>query len=225
MIFAAKLKNMVVAGLIGAGVLLGASQQAGAVTFPFENIPGAGVAGDAYAGNFSLDVTDLGSGNALFQIVSAAAPALNYFIRTIFVHDSSPSLFTALPNRNDQSHSVGTVNMRRYFRGNLPQGNNVGFSTDFIFNRVPGAANANAIQQGETGGFILGVSGSFASIISALTSGELRFGIHLQRLPGGASDSFVNSVTPVPLTAAGILLIGALGGLGFAARRKKRMAA
>lgn len=224
MIFAAKLKNLVVAGLIGAGVLLGASQQAGAVTFPFENIPGADMAGDAYAGNFSLNVTDLGAGNVLFQIVSAAAPALNYFIRTIFVDDTSPSAFTTLPSANDQSHSVGTVNMTRSDGGTLPQGNNVGFSTEFNFNRdTPG--NGNAIQQGETGGFVFGVAGSFASIISALTAGELRFGIHLQGLPGGASDSFVNSVTPVPLPAAGILLIGALGGLGFAARRKKRMAA
>jgi len=76
--------------LLGAGVLLGGSQQASAVTFGFD-IAGMRMAGLAYASNFTLDVTDLGAGKALFQIVSAAAPAMNWFIRTVFVDDSSPS--------------------------------------------------------------------------------------------------------------------------------------
>ncbi|SDF69540.1 VPLPA-CTERM protein sorting domain-containing protein, partial [Salipiger thiooxidans] len=74
-------------------------------------------------------------------------------------------------------------------------------------------------------GFVFDVVGDFDSLIASLASGQLRFGIHLQNMWGGASDSYVNSVTPVPLPAAGILLIGALGGLGFASRRKKRLAA
>lgn len=223
MIFVTRLRNLMVASLIGAGVLLGGSQQASAVTFGFDNIAGGDTAGDAYAANFKLDVTDLGAGKVLFQIVSAAAPAMNYFIRTVLVDNTSPNSFTSMPLANDAAHSVGTVNMTRSGGGTLPQGNNIGFASNFKFHRI-WPTNDNGIQQGETAGFLFDVVGDFSSIISALTSGELRFGLHLQGLPGGASDSYVNSVTPVPLPAAGILLIGALGGLGFASRRKKRLA-
>lgn len=213
-----------VASLIGAGVLLGGSQQASAVTFGFDNIAGGDAAGDAYAANFTLDVTDLGAGKVLFQVVSVAAPTLNYFIQTVFVDDSFPSSFWGVPVSNDASHSVGTVKMLSSRGGTLRQGDNVGFTPNFKFRRdAPGSDNA--IQEGETAGFIFDIVGNFNTIISALTSGELRFGIHLHGLPGGVSDSYVNSVTPVPLPPAGILLIGALGGLGFASRRKKRLAA
>lgn len=221
--FLTRFRNLAIAGLLGAGVLLGGSQQASAVTFGFDNIAGGSTAGDAYASNFTLDVTDLGAGKALFQIVSAAAPAMNYFIRTVFVDDSSPSDFSGVPQTSDAAETAGTVNMIRSKGGTLPQGSNVGFTPTFKYNRLwPG--DFNGLQQGETAGFIFDIAGDFGSLISALTSGELRFGLHLQGLSGGASDSYVNSVTPVPLPAAGILLIGALGGLGFASRRKKRVA-
>ncbi|NIY95193.1 VPLPA-CTERM sorting domain-containing protein [Salipiger sp. HF18] len=221
--FLTRFRNLAIAGLLGAGVLLGGSQQASAVTFGFDNIAGGSTAGDAYASNFKLDVTDLGAGKVLFQIVSAAAPAMNYFISTIFVDNSAPSSFSDVPLSSDASTSVGNVAMDRIGGGTLPQGTNVGFSSNFMFKRdVPGTGSS--IHQGETAGFIFDVVGDFASLIGALTSGELRFGLHLQGLSGGASDSYVNSVTPVPLPAAGILLIGALGGLGFASRRKKRVA-
>ncbi|WP_249200337.1 VPLPA-CTERM sorting domain-containing protein [Thetidibacter halocola] len=215
---------MAAALVISAGATLGATQQASAVTFNFLNIPGADTVGDAYAGNFSLAVSNLGSGNVLIQIISAAAPSLGYFIRTIFVDDTNPTSFTSLPtaNSNVGTNSVGTVNMTRSSGGNLPQGNNVGFSTEFNFNRVNGSANVNAIQQGETGGFVFG--GNFDAIVASLTSGDLRFGIHLQGLPNDKSDSYVTSVPQVPLPAAGFLMLGALGGLGFMARRRNKQA-
>lgn len=91
-----RLRNLAMAGLLGAGVLLGGSQQASAVTFGFD-IAGVRMAGHAYASSFTLDVTDLGAGKALFQIVSAGAPAMNYFTRTVFMDDLSPSAFLGVP--------------------------------------------------------------------------------------------------------------------------------
>ncbi|MCG6904439.1 MAG: VPLPA-CTERM sorting domain-containing protein [Rhodobacter sp.] len=214
-----RLKMLAAAVAVSGVGALGFSQPANAVTINFQNIPGADTAGDAYAGNFSLEVSDLGGGNVLFQIVSAVAPGLSYFIRTIFIDDTNPSSFTSLPTTNSSTYSVGTVAMTYSSGGNLPQGNNVGFSTEFNFNRdTPG--NGNAIQQGETGGFVFG--GDFSGILASLNSGDLRFGIHLQGLPNDASDSFATSVPQVPLPAAGFLLMGALGGLGFAAKRKRK---
>lgn len=222
MTFTTRLRNLAAAVVLGAAGLIGTSQQAGAVSFNFLNIPGGDMYGDAYAGNFSLKVSDLGAGQVLFQIVSAAAPTLGYFIRTIFVDDTSPTSFTSLPSTNSSMYSVGQVAMTRESGGNLPQGNNVGFSTTFNFDRDQGSKNVNAIQQGETGGFIFG--GNFTNIVNSLTSGDLRFGIHLQGLANDKSDSFVTSIPQAPLPAAGVLLIAALAGLGFVAKRRPRTA-
>ncbi|MCA0849960.1 VPLPA-CTERM sorting domain-containing protein [Salipiger thiooxidans] len=223
MIFATKLKSLLGASLIGAGILLGGAQHASAVTFGFDNIVGGDPVGDAYAGDFSLKVTDLGASQVLFQVVNAAAPGSNSHIRWIFVEDKSPSAFTSVPSSNDVGFSDGTVNMAHSDGGFFPQGSKIGFDPTFKFVRLV-SGKGNAIQPGETAGFLFNVAGDFNSIISSLISGQLRFGIHLHGLPGGATDSYVNSVTPVPLPAAGVLLIGALGGLGFASRRQKRMA-
>jgi len=200
-------------------VLAGMAQ---ASTFTFDNIAGGDTYGDAYAGNFSLEVSDIGGGNVLLQFVSASVPGLDYFIRTIFVDDTNPTSFPSLPATSDAAYSVGTVSMTFGSGGNLPQGNNVGFSTDFNFDRDNNnsTGNDNAIHQGETAGFVF--AGSFSGILAALNSGDLSFGIHLQGLPNGESDSYVISQVPVP--AAGLMLFGALGGLGFAARRKRKAA-
>lgn len=207
--------------IAAAGSFLALGGMAHATTFTFDNIAGGDTYGDAYVGNFSLEVTDLGGGNVLFQIISAAVSGVDYFIRTIFVDDTNPTAFTSTPTTNDAAYSVGTVSMTYDAGGNLPQGNNVGFSAEFNFDRnTPG--NDNAIQQGETAGFVFG--GNFADIIASLTSGDLSFGIHLQGLPNDKSDSFVTSTTPVPVPAAGLMLIGALGGLGVLARRKRKVA-
>ena len=42
--------------------------------------------------------------------------------------------------------------------------------------------------------------------------------------PVGPDIDFLITATPVPVPAAAVLLAGALGGLGFAARRKKKNA-
>ena len=213
------------------GLVFAASEKAEATTtFAFQNIAGGDDYGDAYAGNFSLDVTDLGAGEVLFQIVSASAPGLSYFIRTIFVDDTDPTSFTDIPLGNDNGYSNGDVSMAYAPGGNLPQGNNVGFSAVFNFEADNGHANTHAIQQGETAGFVFG--GDFNNIIAALGTGDLRFGIHVQNLPDVGqvvepSDSYVTSVpplTPVPVPAAGVMLLTALGGLGYASRRRRKAA-
>ena len=66
---------------------------------------------------------------------------------------------------------------------------------------------------------------TIASIFAALNSGDLRVGIHVQSIAGGTSDSYINipgpNQTVVPLPAGLLLLISALGGLGFLARFRK----
>jgi hypothetical protein len=67
---------------------------------------------------------------------------------------------------------------------------------------------------------------TYSDVIAALNlggdqSGSLRIGIHVQGFANGGSESFVNATpTPVPVPAAGLLLMGALGALTVARRRK-----
>lgn len=227
MVFSTIIKRLSVVSLFSVCVLVGAPQQAWAITLDFENISRADPVGH-YAGNFSLDVIDLGAGNVLFQIMSAAAPMLNYFMRTAFADNMAPPAFVTLPVCYAPAYPVDAVVMPRLEDGSLSQYDDAGFSNASNPNRdTPG--NGNAIQQGKTGGFTSGVSGGSSSAIGGLTSGGptsggSRFGVHLQRFPSDEADTVANSVTPVPLPAAGTLLLGALGGLWLGSRRKRPIA-
>lgn len=59
---------------------------------------------------------------------------------------------------------------------------------------------------------------SFADVISELTTGELRIGIHVIGFASGGSESFIN--TPIPEPSTALLLGGGL--LGMALRRRER---
>jgi hypothetical protein len=185
-----------------------------ASAFGFGNIAGGDTPGDAYANSFTFDVLNQGS-SVLFKITNSgntAAPSM--FISKVFFDDNG-YLSSPLVNIGN----VGTVDFEGG-AGNdqLPQGGN-NFSTNYAFSRVPGAGNANGIQSPET----LGVkfTGNYNNVIWALNSGALRLGIHVQALPGGASDSYISTNTqdtPEPLT---MLAAGAAVGFGTMFKKQR----
>ena len=190
-----------------------------AVSFTFDNIAGGDTVGDSLAQYLSMDVTSSGSG-VLFQFNNGAGnTATTSFIRTVFI-DAAPALLGGNSNITVNKDNVGTV----LFTGgvdnqNLPQGNNLlpNFTTNYAFNRVQGGGNINAIQPAESLG-VLFANVDFNNVISAINDGSLRVGYHLQGLPGGASDSYVNNPNtptkpvPVPGLLLGVMAAGALGG-------------
>lgn len=193
-----------------------------ASAFSFGNIAGGDTIGDAYKSNFSFDVSDLGNNSVLFKI-SKANTSDSMFIGTVYF-DVARTLLTGVKSIN--VGNVGNVNFTGgVSTANMPQGNIIGFSTDYSFDNVNGSGNKWAIQSGET----LGISfaGNYANVISAINSGALKVGLHVQNINGG-SDTFVSDTpegtptsqpVPEPLTMTGLAF--GLGGMVAARRRQQ----
>ena len=214
--------NLVKSILAVAGVAaVSAVSAAPASAFSFGNIVGGDTPGDAYVNSFSFDVIDQGS-SVLFNIVNSGdAAASDMFISKVFFDDNEfLSGVANIYNNNDVAFSGGASNDQ------LPQGGN-GFTTDYAFSRNTGAGNKWGIQGGETLG--LSFTGDYNNVISGLTSGALKLGLHVQALPNGASDSYISSSssssntqdTPEPLT---MLAAGAAVGFGTMFKKQRAQA-
>ena len=183
---------------------------ANAATFTFDNIAGGDPVGDPLNVFLSMDVTDSGTGGVLFKFNNAANnTATTSFIRSVFIDGSTALLGDSITVNKD---NVGTVEFERGSNSQqLPQGGN-GFTTDYSFDRITGrGSNDKGIEPTES----LGVSfagANFNNVISAINGGSLRVGYHLQGLPDGKSDSYINAKpVPVPGFVLGVMAAGALG--------------
>jgi hypothetical protein len=199
---------------------LSAVSAAPAWAFGFGNIAGGDTPGDAYNNSFSVNIFNQGSFVILNILNSGNAAAPDMFIRQVFIQDSNGILSgLSLLNYNNVGQvafSGGAGNAQ------LPQGGN-SFNTAYAFTRNPGsAANGNGIQGGESLG--LRFIGNYNNVINAYNSGALKVGIHVQALPGGASDSYISSNTqdtPEPLT---MLAAGAAVGFGTMFKKQRERA-
>lgn len=172
----------------------------------------------------SLDVTDSGSGTVSFTFNNAGPLASS--ITDVYWHDQAGVLGTmgSITGSSGVSFSQGAS------PGNLSGGNTIGFSVS------PSGASADSNSPVQPMGVNPGewltivwslVSGTtFSDVIAALNlggnqAGSLRVGIHVQGFANGGSESFVNGPpAPVPVPAAGLMLVAGLGALGFARRRR-----
>ena len=103
----------------------------------------------------------------------------------------------------------------------LPGGNALSppFPADFSADS-DAPVEANGVNPGETLGvrFALLPGAPFADVLDDLGDGSLRIGIHVQALPSGGSESFINtSPVPEPGALAPVCSAGVL--LGLARRR------
>ena len=185
--------------------------------FSFGNITGGDTVGDAYANSFSFDVIDEGT-SVLFNIFNsgnAASPSM--FIGKVLFDDNG-YLSNAVANINnigDVSFSGGASDDQ------LPQGG-TGFTTDYAFTRDNGGGNTWAVQGSES----LGVrfTGNYANVVSALNTGALKLGLHVQALPNGASDSYISSTSNTEATPEPLTMLAAGAAVGFGTMFKKQRA-
>ena len=73
---------------------------------------------------------------------------------------------------------------------------------------------------------LLGVSftGNYADVVSALNSGALKLGLHVQALPNGASDSYISSTSNTEATPEPLTMLAAGAAVGFGTMFKKQRA-
>jgi hypothetical protein len=193
---------------------ISAMSAAPASAFSFSNITGGDTVGDALYSSFSFNVTQSGTSSVLFNVSNAGnASAASMFIGGVFFDDSGSLLSNGAAVNNTTSAFGGDQGS-----SNLPQGNIVGFTTDHAFFSNNGGGNQWGVQAGESIGFSF--AGNYANVVSALNSGALRLGLHVQALPNGASDTYVSSQpTPEPLT-----MLAAGAAVGFGSMFKKQRA-
>lgn len=218
--FASTFATMV---LVAGGLTITAVDEAEAIPVSFSCVSGNSVT-DCATGEaqFSVNVSDLGSNQVLFEFTNAGPAASS--ITDVYFDDGTLLGIAALIDEDDSfGGSFGDPGVD-YSLGasppNLPGGNSVGFvvTAGFAADSDP-PITANGVNPGETLGvvFDLQVGRVYADVIDDLTTGELRIGVRGQGFTGGGSEGYVNLPVPEPGSA---MLIGL--GLGILGRQKRR---
>lgn len=211
---------------VAAAVALG-SFAADAATYNFVGVTNNNATNTTTGQNqLSVDVLDLGSGTISFTFNNSGPLASS--IADVYWDDQAGVLGTmgSITASSGVSFSQGAAPPI------LPGGNTIGFAATASADSNP-PVQPNGVNPGEWLTIVWSlISGAtYGDVLAALNlggdqSGSLRVGIHVQGFSNGGSDAFVNSTpppAPVPVPAAGLLLMGALGGLA-AMRAKKRLA-
>jgi len=204
----------------GALAALVLAAPASSVTLSFDCITD-NIAGDCAIGEaqLSVEVTDIGGGQVLFEFMNSGASASS--IADVYFDDGTLLEIASLIDADDGIGGDAGVDFSPGASPpNLPGHDNIspvfqvtaGFSAD-----SDPPVQPNGVNPGEMLGvvFVLQDGGTFADIVTELTNGDLRVGLHVQGFGSGGSESFVNDPVPEPGT---VLLLG-LGLVGLAARR------
>ncbi len=216
------IQKSLLAALAAAAFVVSAAA-ANAVTYSFTGVTSNSTANVSTGQTqLTMDVLDSGSGTVSFTFNNSGPLASS--ITDVYWDDQASLLGTmgAITSSSGVSFAQGAN------PGNLPGGNTIGFTVS------PSGASADSNAPAQPNGVNPGewltivwnlISGAtFADVIAALNlggdqSGSLRVGIHVQGFANGGSESFVNT-PPIPLPAAGWLMVAGLGALTIARRRR-----
>jgi len=174
---------------------------------------------------FTMDVTDNGSGQALFRLANSGA--IQSTITDILFYDGSLLGISALKDRDDQISGLFGLSTVDFTAGvpfhpdSLPQYPAATFGTD----RDSNGGVGNGVDTGEWLEilFNLKANRTFADLLAELQSGQVYVGLHVQRIgTTGGSDWYESTPPPsagVPDGGTTICLLG-LGLLALAGVRR-----
>jgi hypothetical protein len=214
------LVSLAAAVALAGGILIGA-QSAQAIPIGFELQENEDGAADL-SHQFVVEVLDQGGGFVLFDFRNLGDEASS--ITDIYFHDMNgdliPPLTIPVAGQSDGvSFSEGAS------PGNLPGGANISppfIATGGLTADSDPAVQPNGINPDEWLLIIAEALDDFESVVAALMSGDLRIGLHVQGLLGGASQTYTSNPTPIPLPAGLLLFLSGLAGVGFLGRYKAR---
>jgi hypothetical protein len=204
-----------------------AFQATGAAALGFSCITGTNAANCATGeAQLSVDVVGLGTSYVLFTFANSG-PARSS-ITSVYFQDGTLLGIAGLIDKDDDPFGLPANPGVDFSPGasppNLPGGNLVDFATTagFLADADP-PVQPNGVNPSETLGviFLLGGGGSLATVMSELTTGQLRIGIHVQGFADGGSESFVNLAPPAPTPEPGTALLLGLGLSALALRRPR----
>ena len=166
--------------------------------------------GDCAIGESQLrmSLNDIGGGEVAFRFENTGPDASA--IAQIYFDDAAPGsdlTFARLDQSTGVSFTWGDASP-----GDLPGGQTVGFhATDGFLTDADNPKPQNGVNPSEWLDiiFLLG-SVNIDDLLGRLDTGSLRVGVHVQSFTSGGSESFVNTPTPVPLPAAGWMMLTAL---------------
>jgi len=201
---------------------------ASAATISFSCITGNS-ASDCAIGEqqISASLTDLGAGKVRFDFLNTGSDPSAITV-IYFDNGTSPSLFgpaTLIDADENGGHAGVDFTFGSGAPGNLPGGNPIAFTTSpGLIASADNPKPHRGINPGEWLGIVFALQAAvdFSDVLAQLASGQLRIGMHVQSFASGGSESFVNTpYAPVPLPAAGWLMLSALAPLWMLRRRGK----
>lgn len=184
------------------------------------------------SGQLALDVDFTSTGTALLKVRNDGLGGVGSVssgdwiasnLAEIYFYSTNQSLFSSFAISGDSGDGVDYATSR-IAPPNLPGFNNTGYYRSFaVDNTNCGTCGINEYGEWAQFAAVLGSGFSSGDILSALTSGDLRIGLHVRSIggPNGGSDSYITPLSPVPLPAAAWLFGSALlGFVSFSVRRK-----
>jgi len=235
-------KSMAAAVALGLGLSLAAPAMA--VTYDFSSLVQANGGGNI-GSQFTMDVTDGGSGSVLFKFWNTLGTASS--ITDIYFDDSvaysgsganqtadyTGAFFNSIAVSGDSGSGVAFSDGAT--PSDMPGGGAISFTSDFSGDSDAPASGNGLDANGEWVSFLGTLQGTntFEDILTALASGDFRVGLHVQSIgTNGISQTYVNGACvsscpetgggegTVPLPGAAWLFGTAL--LGFMAKAGRR---
>ncbi len=226
--------NIIKSAAVVCGLMLGGlSLATQAATISFACISGNDSSGTSCAigaAQLAVTVTDIGDNKVQFWFTNHGPGASS--IADVYFNDNVNDRYVAsIVGLIDADDGIGGSSGVDFSVGANPKELPGAKSIPNVFQTTTGLSadsdapvQPNGVNPGEYLGiqFLLSSGKTYADLLSGLSSGAFRIGIHVQGFNGGYSESMINTpyVTAVPVPAAAWLLGSGLLGMAAVGRRR-----